>query len=44
MVKASRIPNHEKTFREQMACLRERTDYPRVKGTENISREESNLI
>ena len=32
-------PNHAMHFREQLADLRERTDSPRGKGTEEISRE-----
>ena len=32
-------PNHSVNFREQVADLCERTDYPRVKRTEDISRE-----
>ena len=32
-------PNHSMKFRDQLADLRERTDYPRGKGTEDISLE-----
>ena len=32
-------PDHSVNFREQIADLRERTDYPRRKRTEDISRE-----
>ena len=32
-------PNHAMNFREQSAELRERTDYPRRKRTDDISRE-----
>ena len=32
-------PNHSTNFREQSADLRERTNYPRGTGTEDISRE-----
>ena len=37
-------PNHSVNFREQIADLRERTDYPRRKRTEDISRERGESI